>query len=240
MTEEKQAVTLRSAISATFAGVFRGTDPSLVFLGLFALLGVIVSTSLTIWTPWGGLGTIVFLLFFLYILWVWGRGTAVRSTLDLPSTRLNFRSGEDEVSLSVPSGNELVAVKRLLTHMREIVQARHLPPTPRGEILGSPSNDKSLREYSHEERSAVEKRWAEEIPLHDRQIIDQLTSSVKTLEGLGAQSIGDVVGLQQSVVVQKQQSGATGSTVATPETALKPASGPPALNSGHPETRADG
>jgi hypothetical protein len=240
MTDEKQAVTLRSAISATFAGVFRGTDPSLVFLGLFALLGVIVSTSLTIWTPWGGLGTIVFLLFFLYILRVWGRGAAARSTLDLPSTRLNVRSGEDEVSLSVPLGNEVASVKGLLTHMREIVQARRLPPAPKGKVLGSPSDDKSLREYSPEERLAMEQRWAAEIPLHDRQVIDQLTSCVKTLEELGAQSNEDVAGLRQGIAEQTQQARSSGSIIATPETALKPAGGLAALNPGHPETQADG
>lgn len=214
MSEEKPPVTLRSTITATFAGIFRGTDPSIVFLALFALLGVIVCTSLTIWTPWGGLGTICFLLFFLYILVCWRRGSRERSSLDVPALELKVRTGEDELALSVPAGEQIDNAKRLLGHLRKIVQARQIPPAPKGEVLGTPADEKSLREYSPEERLKVQQQWADDIPRHDHEIIHQVTSSIKQLDELTAAptSTKDHA-LHQAATEQRQQESALSDSI---------------------------
>lgn len=211
MTEEKQPVSLDTSITAKFSGIFRGNDPSLVFLGLFALLGVIVCTTLTVWTPWGGLGVAAFLLFFLFILLNWKRAGNARSNLDVPATTLNLRTGEDEIAVSFPSVHSVENARNLLTQMREVMLSRQLPPAPTGEVVGPSSDQKSLRIYSPEEQQKILDRWTREIPEHDRRVVDELTSSMKAPEGRSE-------GLRQASSEQVQQlEPSTSSTISTPD-----------------------
>jgi len=105
-----------------------------------------------------------------------------RAQTDAPPGQFTWKSGTEELALSLPMDQRNYVIKRMLSGMRSIVQARELPPSPRGAVRGNPADEAALKEYLPEEQQAVEKKWAQEIPKHDELVVDQLEAAIKSLE----------------------------------------------------------
>lgn len=198
---EPPKVSVSAGIQANLAGTSRGTDFSLLGLGTISLVGALGCLWLSIWTPWALIGSGVFLSGFLYILNVWRKGTSARAMTDSPPATISWKSASEELAISIPNDDQNYAARKMLAGMRAVMQQRQLPPTPRGSVQGNPADHASLTEYSPEERAAVEKKWAEDVPRHDEKVVDELTSAIRSLESgsniLTPGSAGKDEGLQQ-------------------------------------------
>lgn len=146
------------------------------------LVGVVVCLWLSRWSPWALAGAAVFLFGFLFVLWVWQGGVSARNRMDAPPARIAWKSDAGSLDLSLPVDDPKVMARRVLGIIRKLVQSREIPPAPRGSVLGNPSHEADLKEYSDEERKSIEEKWKREIPEHDQAAVEKLASAVRNLE----------------------------------------------------------
>src|SRR5690242_14521693 len=182
MVFQRPKQSFEARVKARVSGVSRGTDLSLLGLALFCVFGVIGCFWASLWVSSAKFGAWIFLAAFLFLLVAWAKGLSDRNALDVPPAQLSVTSGPDSFNLSLPLDKRDYVFKKMFSCMRTVVQARAILPAPRGAVVGNPSDAKVLREYSPEERAVVEKRWNEEIPKHDEQVIEGLVSRNKILE----------------------------------------------------------
>jgi hypothetical protein len=202
MPPKAPQISMSAAMQAKISGVSRGTDVSVLVLAPVCLIGAVGCFWLSIWVPWALGGAAAFLLGFGFVLYVWRRGTAARTQTEAPPAEFTWRSGTQELMLSVPLDQDNYVVKKMLAGMRSLVQARELPPAPTGAVEGNPADAKALREYSAEERQSVQRKWAQEIPKHDELVVGQLDAAIESLESAPTERqtgtvMTDVKGLTQ-------------------------------------------
>lgn len=171
---------MRAGIWARLSGILRGGDPSLVILSIVCLAGVLGSLALMPRTPWALAAVFGFLLAFAFLLYGWKTTLAARAQMEAPLTQIRVTS--DTLSVVGPVPDQRTAVQNLLALLRAAIQSRQMPPPPRGQVQGNPADDNSLREYASVERDALYNRFLQEIPGHDRQVIEQIASAERALE----------------------------------------------------------
>ena len=178
----KTPLSLSGEVQVNISGTSRGTDISLIALACVSLFGSVGCFWLSIRIPWALIGAFGFLAGFGYILSVWRRGVAARAQADAPGAQFMWKSDSQAMTVTLPVDPDNYVVKRMLSGMRSIVQARELPPTPRGAVLGNPADEKALAEYSPEEQQAIERTWAKEILEHDDLVVEELATASKSLQ----------------------------------------------------------
>jgi len=182
MPPKPPEISLTGQMQANISGVSHGTDISLIVFGIVCLIGTLGCFALSLWQPWASVGAVAFLVGFGFILYVWRQGAAARTQAEASPAQFTWKSGVNEVAVSIPLDSQNYVAKKILSGMRSLIQGREPPPTPRGEVRGNPSEQESLKEYSENERSAIEEKWAREVSKHDQVVVEQLESAIKSLE----------------------------------------------------------
>lgn len=182
MSPDAPKLSLTGQMQAKISGVSRGTDISLMVFGGICLIGTLGCFWLSLWQPWAAAGSVIFLLCFIFILYVWRQGTPARAQAEAPPAQLTWKSDGNELAVSIPVDSQNYVVKQMLSRMRAIVHSRTPLPSPHGEVRGSPTDEKSLKEYSDDERRAVAEKWSAEISTHDHTVVEQLELTMKSLE----------------------------------------------------------
>jgi hypothetical protein len=201
MEDTKQPVPLSAGIKAEISGVSRGTDVSLISLSVVCLLGTGGCFWLSTLVPLALIGSFIFLAGFCFVLYSWGTGSSRRSELDAPSAHFMVKGESETYALSLPLDSKNVVLKKILAQMRAIVQLRTPPPVPKGSVTGNPAEISALKEYSSDERDAIQNGWAKDIPKHDEGVVERLTSAIGALEGNAvheSEVTSEVPGMRQS------------------------------------------
>ena len=182
MPPKPPEISLTGQLQANISGVSHGTDISLIVFGIVCLVGTLGCFVLSLWQPWASVGAAAFLVGFGFVLYVWRQGAAARTQAEAPPAQFTWRSDGNEMAVSIPLDSQNYVAKKILSGMRSLIQGREPPPTPRGEVRGNPADEKSLREYSENERRTIEEKWALEVSKHDQVVVEQLESAIRSLE----------------------------------------------------------